>query len=111
MSSRLPQQGKVKRTAPGAQQAFARAVQSNLHVFVAWDLQRGGASFGGVGGATGWGVNDTAKSGSPLRFAYTCLFIFLKLGIIMKFVCRIHNCLCVMIYNIIFVEVKTCNTA
>ena len=69
MSSRLPQQGKVKRTAPGAQQAFARVVQRSLHVFVAWDLQRGGAPFGVVNGATGWDLGDTAKSGFPLRFA------------------------------------------
>ena len=67
MSSRL-QQSKVKRTAQGAQQAFARAVQHNLHVFVAWDLERGGSPFGGGGGETGWGRSDITKRGSSLRF-------------------------------------------
>ena len=36
MSSKL-QRGKVKKTAEGAQQAFARAVRKNLHVFIIWN--------------------------------------------------------------------------
>lgn len=48
MSSKL-QQGKMKKTADGAQQAFARSVQKNLHIFITWNIER--------------------KTGSPFEFS------------------------------------------
>ncbi len=45
MSSKL-QQGGLKKTKDGAQQAFARSIRSHLHVIVVWDLDsRTGSPF------------------------------------------------------------------
>ena len=43
MSSKL-QKDKVKKTTEGAQRAFARAVCSNLYVFIIWDIDSGTGS-------------------------------------------------------------------
>ena len=45
MSSKL-QQSKMKKTAEGAHQVFARSVRKNLHIFVIWDCSRSGSPFG-----------------------------------------------------------------